>query len=102
MFRDLLFAIDGMNNDGEDVAMGTFGKGGLNELDGEFEWQSVQSQSDDWLECESSDSDDTIWFAFSNAMVAIALVPIPDFVAQCRSINKSLSFKSMARLYAFS
>jgi len=26
-----------MNNNVEDVAMGTFGKGGLNELDGEFE-----------------------------------------------------------------
>jgi len=32
-----LFDIDGMNNGGEDVAMDTFGKGGLNELDGEFE-----------------------------------------------------------------
>jgi len=32
-----LFGIDGTNNNGEDVAMGTFGKGGLNELDGEFE-----------------------------------------------------------------
>ena len=90
-----------MNNDGE-VVIGTFGNGGLNELDGEFEWQSVQSQSDDWLVCESSDSDDTIWFAFSNAMVAIALVPIPDFVALSRSINKSRSYKSMAKLYAFS
>lgn len=67
---------------GEDDAMGTLGKGGLKELDGEFEWHSVQSQLDDWLECELSDSDDTIWFAFSNAMVAIDLVPIPDFVAQ--------------------
>jgi len=32
-----LFEIDGMNNDGEEVARGTFGKGGLSELDGEFE-----------------------------------------------------------------
>lgn len=95
--------IGGINNDGEDEVMGTFGKGGLNELDGEeLEWHSVQSQSDDWLECDSSDSDEIIWFAFSNAIVAIALVPIPDFVAQYRSINKSLSFKSIARLYAFS
>lgn len=37
LFSDLLFGIDGANNNGEDVAMGTFGKGGLNELDGEFE-----------------------------------------------------------------
>jgi len=31
-----LFEIDGMNND-EDVVMGTFGKGGLNEFEGELE-----------------------------------------------------------------
>lgn len=90
--------MDGTNNGGDDGVAGTLGNGGLKELDGELEWHSVQSQSDDWLECELSDSDDTIWFAFSNAMVAIALVPIPDFVAQYKSINKSLSFKSIARL----
>lgn len=102
LFRGLLFGMDGANNDGEDAVIGTLGKGGLKELDGEPEWHSVQSQSDDLLECDSSDSDVTISFAFSNAIVAIALVPIPDFVAQYKSINKSLSFKSIAKLYAFS
>lgn len=46
LLRDL-FGMDGTNNVGEDDAMGTFGKGGLKEFDGEFEWHSVQSQSDD-------------------------------------------------------
>lgn len=82
MFKDLLVWIVGTNNDGETGVMGTFGKGGLSDLDGELEWHSLQSQSEDWLECDSSDSEDTIWLAFSNAIVAIALVPMPDFVAQ--------------------
>lgn len=37
LLRDLLFGMDGTNNVGEDDAMGTFGKGGLKELDGELE-----------------------------------------------------------------
>lgn len=38
LFRDLLFVMGGMNNDWDVEVIGTFGKGGLNELDGELEW----------------------------------------------------------------
>jgi len=38
LFRDLLlFEIDGTNNNGEDCEMGTFGRGGRREFDGELE-----------------------------------------------------------------
>lgn len=60
LFKDLLFGVDGTNKDGEDNVTGILGKGGLKEPDGELERHSVQLQLDDWLECDSSDSDETI------------------------------------------
>lgn len=47
LFGGLLFVVEGTNNNGEDDVIGTLGKGGLKELDGELEWHSVQLQSDD-------------------------------------------------------
>jgi len=60
LFKDLLLGVDGTNKDGGENVTGILGKGGLREPGGELERHSVQLQLDDWLECDSSDSDDTI------------------------------------------